>query len=115
MLSPLQPGNWRYPGRRAGPVLLAALLGVLVASMALSGIGGAPSSGAATTTSIETTPASPHAIPADIPTSVPTPGLAQLAHRLATDTSAGGLPGDQRLLPNLEYSGVREGPALVPS
>jgi thermopsin len=46
---------------------------------------------------------------------VPTPGLAQLANRLAKDYGTRGLSQGERLLPNFAYSAVREGAALVPS
>jgi thermopsin len=100
---------------RSGRVLLAALVGVLVVTMALSGLGSVTSGAAAPPISAASAPESAHPVPANIPTTVPTPGLAQLAHRLAAVPSSGALPPADRLLPNLEYSGVREGSALVPS
>lgn len=102
------------PFGRLGRVVLAALVAVLVISLALTGIGTAPTMGAASTAvaGASSTPA-PALIPAAIPAHVPTPGLSELAQRLA-QTDSPGAPGD-RLLPNLAYSSVKEGSAIVPS
>jgi thermopsin len=100
---------------RAGRECAAALVAVLLATVGLSVL----SSGHAASTSpdagspLATSPP-PSARPA-IPTTVPSPGLAVLAHRLATEDTDHGLTQGVRMLPDLEYSAVREGAALVPS
>jgi thermopsin len=106
----------RHGRRRYATLLLATLVGILVVSMTLSSAGSGASRAASTATgSSAPSAASAPTIPAAIPTKVPTPGLQQLADRLATEKGSPGLPSADRLLPNLAYSSVREGAALVPS
>jgi len=94
---------------------LVATVAVLVVTLAFAGLGGAgagaPSTGGAATA---TAPSSSALAPSIIPTSVPTPGLAELAHRLSSSDALANVPAADRLLPNLEYSSVREGSAIVP-
>jgi thermopsin len=107
--------NFVALGSRSGRFLLACVLGTVVVSLALSGTsaGGsfhAPIAPASQPSSIST----PVLRPA-IPTTVPSAGLAQLAHRLSQADTSRGLAQSLPLLPNFEYSSVREGSALVPS
>jgi thermopsin len=113
MAAPLDTDRSTARGNRTAATVLAALVGILVVSLALAGIG----IGVSTPTSSAPVapPATTSALHPAIPTSVPTPRLAELANRLAHDAESSGLPPAGRLLPNLEYSAVREGAALVPS
>jgi thermopsin len=94
---------------------LVATVAFLVVSLALSGPGGvAAGTAAAGATSATAAMGSHSGATSIIPTSVPTPGLAELAHRLSASNALSHVPAAERLLPNLEYSSVREGNAIVP-
>jgi thermopsin len=98
---------------RVGRMGLTILVGALVVSVALSGLSLGHSSAALPSPAAASASAS-SIVPA-IPRSVPSNGLAQLADRLARDATNRGPAQGEGLLPNLEYSAVREGSALVPS
>jgi thermopsin len=100
----------------AARILLVSLVSVLVVSSALSATyTGHLAAASSPLTSPLTAPSSPSSTPAAIPTSVPTPALGQLANRLAQEGVNHGTTSAVRLLPNLAYSSVREGAAIVPS
>jgi thermopsin len=100
---------------RAGRIVLASLVGVLVVATALSGTTGDHFSTASPGLAAPSAMPSSASTPPAIPTSVPTASLGQLADRLAQEGVNQGPTSPLRLLPNLEYSSVREGSALVPS
>jgi thermopsin len=94
---------------------LVATVAFLVVSLALSGLGNSVPAAAPSPPSAATMAPAATATPSVIPTHVPTPGLAQLAQRLASSSGArDSAPATARLLPNLEYSSVRENNAIVP-
>jgi thermopsin len=96
---------------RGGLVIAVAFL---VVSLALAGLGGG-SSGVLGASGGAAGPAPATSAAASvIPTHVLTPGLAELADRLASTSALNRVPAAERLLPNLEYSSVREGNAIVP-
>jgi thermopsin len=102
-------------GRHLLRGVLVATIAFLTVSLALSGIGGAtpasPSGGSTAPSASAPSAAGPTSV---IPTHVPMPGLQQLADRLANSPSFDKVPAAERLLPNLQYSSVREGNAIVP-
>ena len=100
---------------REGRILLASLVGLIVVTTALSGVTTGHLS--ATSSGLIAPRVSPSAAstPPAIPKTVPTMALGQLANRLAQEGVNHGPTSPVRLLPNLEYSSVREGSALVPS
>ena len=91
------------------------LLGILVVSVGLAGIGSSPSRSTLSAPIHPLTSTSGSSTPPAIPTSVPTAKLSELANRLAKGDGSNSPARVDRLLPNLEYSAVREGSALVPS
>jgi thermopsin len=96
-------------------VVIAAVT-VLLASMVFSGVG-APASPSASpaTTGAGTALAAPAAPPAAPPRAIPSGEIAMLQNRISQDERSGVLPPGDLLVPNLDYSTVREGSALVPS
>src|SRR5208282_1501613 len=108
------------PGSRRGRTCLRTVMigavTVLLASMVFSGVGSPVSPATASgVTAAGTTATVSAPVPAPVPTAIPAAEVAQLQHRISEDERAGVLPRADLLLPNLAYSDVREGAALVPS
>jgi thermopsin len=102
--------DWRTAIR---PAFVLAV-GVLVVSLALSGIGAAPSArgtgspdGSASSAAVSNAPT--------IHTAIAPSEVAQLKNRASEEYRSSALPRADVLLPNVAYSSVREGTALVPS
>ena len=102
---------WAHGSR----LLLASIVGLLLVSTVTVGSAGGHLSASPSllTGTLAASPAT--STPPAIPTKVPTATLGQLANRLAQEGVNQGPTSPVRLLPNLEYSSVREGSALVPS
>jgi thermopsin len=92
--------------RRAGVTVIA----VLVVSVALAGIGShAPGNAPLSSTAAVSTGVT------SAKTGLPATAVSRLTQRIAADERAGGLPKADLLVPNIAYTSVREGSAIVPS
>ena len=100
---------------RAIRLALTTVVGILVVSVAVSGMGAGPVRSAPSELGLQPASSAVSSVAPPIPTAVPSAGLSQLAHRLADAGASHGISPGTRLLPNLGYSSVREGSALVPS
>jgi thermopsin len=115
--SKMSPGMQYSPAwRRSIQAVLICFVTVLLASMVIPGAGapGAPSpstgvSGAGPTTDLPTT------APIAVHTAIPSGEVALLQQRIAQDERNPALPRADLLVPNLAYSDVREGSAVVPT
>src|SRR5208282_2731957 len=102
------------PGSRRGRTCLRTVMigavTVLLASMVFSGVASPLSPDTASGVTAAGTTAT---VSAPVPAPIPAAEVAQLQHRISEDERAGVLPRADLLLPNLAYSDVREGTALV--
>jgi thermopsin len=95
---------------------MVAAVTVLLASMVLSGVG-APASAASPSVGGGSgiLAPSPVTAPPAPPRAIPVAEVTQLQSRISQDERSGALPPGDLLVPNLAYSDVREGSALVPT
>jgi thermopsin len=89
------------------------VVAVLLISVAVAGIGSPPSSAAQS--AAPTVAAANNVAPTAVRTAIPATEVSQLANRISLDRRTSGLPQGDWLVPNIAYSDVREGSALVPA